>query len=696
VTLPSSSLFQVREENDVQAVTKTATSVIQVPSNDAASAYFWIVPGALGHISIEVSATSSTAADAAQFTLLVIPEGVPQEYSTSVLFSVSAGQTQSNTLSVSRPPDGVLVPGSLYATVTVIGDLMGQSLNGLGDLLQMPYGCGEQNMLNFAPDVYILKYLTIKGQATGSIADSARKFLNAGYQKELTFQRSDGSFSAFGNSDPAGSVWLSSFVAKCFHEARQFIPVDESKITPTLEWVMSNQSDSGSFHEPPSGRVIHTDMQGGSAGGVALTAYVLIALLENSDNSLVNQAEFSSARINAVRYLVSQLSAASSDPYALSIITFALTLANSSSADTAFQQLNALAIAKDGMRYWHKTTGSDTSSANGGLWSCQYQQARSVDIEMTGYALLTYAQRKNVSGGIPIAKWIVSHRNSLGGFSSTQDTVVALQALAAFAALTSGSSGAQNLHITLTADTLTHLFTTITHVNALVLQSVQIPSTATNVQLQASGSGFGLVQLNVKYNIYVTDNKARRKRDTSAAQSATNVELTVDETQTDSKHMTVRACARYTGSTASGMSIISVGLPTGYTVENSDQIQSQSTVIRKVETDTSSVTVYLDQLVVNWTCVTVNLYKSLMIDNVQPATVTAYLYYDRGQSDTLTYQPPSANVTFCDQCPQCCSCPAESCGPTSRPTSSVPNLLPTSHLLLALLAVALAAKFHQR
>ena len=64
--------------------------------------------------------------------------------------------------------------------VSFSGDLLGQSLNGLGDLLQMPYGCGEQNMLNFAPDVYILKYLTIKGQATGSIANSALKFLNAG------------------------------------------------------------------------------------------------------------------------------------------------------------------------------------------------------------------------------------------------------------------------------------------------------------------------------------------------------------------------------------------------------------------------------------------------------------------------------------------------------------------------------------
>ena len=29
-----------------------------------------------------------------------------------------------------------------------------------------------------------------------------------GYQRELTYQRDDGSFSAFGNRDPAGSMWL--------------------------------------------------------------------------------------------------------------------------------------------------------------------------------------------------------------------------------------------------------------------------------------------------------------------------------------------------------------------------------------------------------------------------------------------------------------------------------------------------------
>jgi len=28
-----------------------------------------------------------------------------------------------------------------------------------------------------------------------------------GYQRELTYQRSDGSFSAFGDRDPSGSIW---------------------------------------------------------------------------------------------------------------------------------------------------------------------------------------------------------------------------------------------------------------------------------------------------------------------------------------------------------------------------------------------------------------------------------------------------------------------------------------------------------
>lgn len=51
--------------------------------------------------------------------------------------------------------------------------------------------------------------------------------------------------------------------------------------------------------------------------------------------------------------------------------------------------------------------------------------------------------------------------------------MVALQALAEYAALTSGNNDRQNLVIQVTAGTLTYTFT-ITALNALVLQSVQV------------------------------------------------------------------------------------------------------------------------------------------------------------------------------------------------------------------------------
>lgn len=50
-------------------------------------------------------------------------------------------------------------------------------------------------------------------------------------------------------------------------------------------------------------------------------------------------------------------------------------------------------------------------------WS---SQTLSVDVEMTAYALLTYLQRGLVTEALPIMRWMVSQRNSNGGFASTQ------------------------------------------------------------------------------------------------------------------------------------------------------------------------------------------------------------------------------------------------------------------------------------
>lgn len=57
---------------------------------------------------------------------------------------------------------------------------MGRATRNLDKLLAMPYGCGEQNMVLFAPNIFILNYLKSTGQLTPDIQEKATRFLESG------------------------------------------------------------------------------------------------------------------------------------------------------------------------------------------------------------------------------------------------------------------------------------------------------------------------------------------------------------------------------------------------------------------------------------------------------------------------------------------------------------------------------------
>ena len=57
---------------------------------------------------------------------------------------------------------------------------MGMSIQGLGSLLRMPYGCGEQNMINFAPSIFIMDYLKATNQVTPKVKAKALKVMESG------------------------------------------------------------------------------------------------------------------------------------------------------------------------------------------------------------------------------------------------------------------------------------------------------------------------------------------------------------------------------------------------------------------------------------------------------------------------------------------------------------------------------------
>lgn len=126
---------------------------------------------------------------------------------------------------------------------------MGPSLSGLDHLLKLPTGCGEQNMINFSPNIFVMQYLKATSQVTSDIETKALDFMRTGYQRELTYKHTDHSYSAFGNSDASGSTWLTAFVVKSFAQAKPYIFIDESDLTQSVDWFKSKQMENGCFPE---------------------------------------------------------------------------------------------------------------------------------------------------------------------------------------------------------------------------------------------------------------------------------------------------------------------------------------------------------------------------------------------------------------------------------------------------------------
>uniref|UniRef100_A0A8C6JH88 CD109 antigen n=1 Tax=Melopsittacus undulatus TaxID=13146 RepID=A0A8C6JH88_MELUD len=606
VILDMNDAFEIiLTSNEINA-TENQQSV-SVPSEDGKTVQFPIKPKQLGEVPIKVTAISSAASDAIIQKVLVKAEGVEQTYSQTVLLDLNGNKPRSvsKTLDFTFPSD--VVSGSERVQVTAVGDLLGPSINGLSSLIKMPYGCGEQNMINFAPNVYVLQYLTKTRQLREDIKSKAVSFMRKGYQRELLFQRDDGSFSAFGNDDPSGSTWLSAFVLRCFLQARPFIDIDQDVLMDTAKWIVRHQKLNGEFREP--GKVLHSDLQGGTNNPVTLTAYIMSSLLGFPDKQHAYVIK------SATNFLEDKLEEGISDNYTLALVTYALSWAKSIKAKEALNILNQRAEHQGEFRFWI-TPASEISDS----W-----QPRSIDIELAAYALLSHFHQDRLAEGIPIMKWLSQQRNHLGGFASTQDTVVALQALSLFAALTSAGRTEMDLTVTTPSLKIPEIFSIDTR-NRFLLQTKELdPVQPMTITVAADGTGFAVFQLNVIYNTKHTDQRLRSVQ----KQEAFDLDVDVRDDKDDKNHLTLNVCTRYLGSgTAprSGMVLMEVGLLSGFSV-SPDFIPLDNTV-KKMEKDNGKVNLYLDSLNETHVCVDIPAVRDFKVANIQDASVTVVDYYE--------------------------------------------------------------------
>ncbi|XP_017476942.1 PREDICTED: CD109 antigen isoform X3 [Rhagoletis zephyria] len=612
------------EDNPLDVIKRTKR--VSIPSNTGKSVSFMIRPKKVGQVTLKITATTPLAGDAIHQTLKVEPEGVTQYENRAVFINLKDKPEHSEKLSIDVPAKAV--PDSEYIEFSVVGDLLGPTVKNLDKLVRMPYGCGEQNMVNFVPNILVLRYLEAIAQNMPAIKEKAKKFLDIGYQRELTYKHDDGSYSAFGKSDKSGSTWLTAYVVRSFHQAAKYTDIDPKIIVAGLDFLASKQAPNGSF--PEYGKLFDSAHQ----NELGLTAFVLLAFLENEEYIPKYQAAIE----NGLKYLLENVDQ-TDDQYALSIAALALQIAKNPKADKALTNLQSLAKQENDRKWWSKAEAPKKEEEP--IWSWH---PHSNDVEITSYVLLALLDKEGAVNALPIIKWLISKRNSNGGFASTQDTVVGLQALISFAEKTGSGSGEMDIDFVSSGGEENKGNIKVNAENSLVLQTHVLPKTTRQVDFTAKGKGSSMVQLSYRYNLADKDKKP-------SFQVKTNV-------KDDKALLVVEVCAEYVPDSADGeqkesnMAVMEVSLPSGYTAD-SEGFESIESVdrVKRVETKNSdsTVIVYFDGLAPHDAkCVPVKATRTHAVAKQKPAAVKVYDYYDMNRHATEYYQVQSSLCDICE------------------------------------------------
>ncbi|MHC9544092.1 MAG: alpha-2-macroglobulin family protein [Vulcanimicrobiota bacterium] len=359
--------------------------------------YFKVAARKSGFEDLTVTGYGSRMHDAIRRTVEVEPDGKEFAASDSGILKGAV------TYSFSIPRESV--PGSGDIQVKLYPGILSQVVEGLEKILQMPYGCFEQTSSTVYPNIMAVNYMTKTGKLNANIRTTADRYINAGYQKLLTFEVQGGGFSLYGQA-PA-STWLSAYGLMEFNDMKTVHDVDEQIIERTARWLEAHAAADGSYD---------SDLR--------TTAYVASAMTESGHRdspSMKRTIEY--IRKNALQQ---------SDPYMLGLCAHALSLCSPESPDTAkiLEKLAEKAVKKDGSVSW-QTQGNTLC----------YGYGNGAAIETTSLIaramLNTHSYPELVQGAV---NFLLKAKDPNGTWHSTQATVQALKTLILSMSTSSGAS----------------------------------------------------------------------------------------------------------------------------------------------------------------------------------------------------------------------------------------------------------------
>ena len=384
-----------------------AERTVELAPREVRSVHFPIRAEKVGRHDLTVVARGEAMSDAVRRRLRVRPDGTKVE-------RVHNGRATGAVRHDLYLPPGA-VPDSQKLLLKVYGSTFSQVVEGTEGLLRKPYGCFEQTSSCTYPNVLALLYMQETGQVTPEIEARARKLINTGYQRLLTFEVGGGGFDWYGC--PPAKVILTAYGILEFTDMARVHSVDRAIIERSRRWIFERQKADGSWSPR---RTMHT--WHGVEGDFVTTAYVAWTLAESGEKGPEQRRALAYLRRHAPQ---------ADNTYALALA------ANALLTDDRRDPTCRSIVGRLRSRFTEAGEGARLGSTGRGA---VYSYGFSLDVATTALGALALMK----DGRYPETErkallYLTSARQSDGTWGSTQATILALKALLRAAGATPGS-----------------------------------------------------------------------------------------------------------------------------------------------------------------------------------------------------------------------------------------------------------------
>jgi hypothetical protein len=534
---------------------------LDLKPNEVTSVKFRIRAKRIGHFPLTVKAQGSKMSDALKRGIDVLPDGKKIE---QVVTDRLKGKVK-QTITI---PENAL-PDASKLLVKVYPGVMSQVLEGAEGMLRMPCGCFEQTSSSAYPNILVADYIKKARLASPEMLLRVETYLNAGYQRLLTFERPGGGFDWWGSGPPL--VWLSAYGLQEFNDMARVYPVDRGVITRTQAWLMKQREADGTWSN--IGMTHSETIASMGSPKLLLTSYVVWSLLDSG----LKIPELK----KSVEYIRDHIKD-ESNAYILALAANALAswdAKDDSTHEALVKVLAKLHEQREAKPQWQAVCFPAKGQ------SLVYARGESLTVETTALAVLAMIKSGQFANDVNQAlTYLIKSKDAGGTWGSTSATILTLKALVA-------SAEAPRVKEPVTFDIRVAgkkvASGEVNDKNADVLQQFDlkehIRTGANEVVIDVKG------ETSLMYQIVGRHYEPWQQE--PSAEPVLDVAVSYDRTKLSTKDLLrAKATVRYRGKVPTYMVIVDLGIAPGFTVDAGDfaemvgakKVQKYSVTARQV------------------------------------------------------------------------------------------------------------------